>query len=162
MVRTLKCLPLLLIFGVLSARAVNTNFTGTLIGAPACRISSGPTIDVDFGNVGINRVDGANYRKPMPYTIQCDPVVQGTWSLMLTLVQTGQTFPDGDGASLSTDVTGLGIKAYAGGQPFKLNTPRLINPGNPPALEVVPVKTAGVTLPERSFAATATLVAAYQ
>jgi type 1 fimbria pilin len=163
MIRTPGRLALVLVLmsGIAGAQADNTTFSGTLIEAPPCKISNNQVIDVNFGNVGINRVDGVNYRKDMSYLITCDPVVHGRWALTLTL--NGPAFAsDSDGAALSTDRHDLGIKVYEGGHPFKLNTPLPITPGNPPLLQVVPVKVPGTELPEGAFQATATLVAAFQ
>ncbi len=49
----------------------NLTFSGTLNEPPPCTIDAGNTIEVDFGDVGVKRVDGVKYRKAVPYTINC-------------------------------------------------------------------------------------------
>lgn len=139
--------------------ADNMLFRGTLIEPPPCTINDDGMVDVDFGErVGINKVNGVNYRKPVDYRITCE---SGATGLDMTLTLSG-THTGYDDAAVQTDMADLGIKVLQNGTPFTLNTPLSIDPQNPPVLEAVPVKTPGATLPEGAFVATATLKAEYQ
>ncbi|OAT33508.1 MrfF family protein [Buttiauxella ferragutiae ATCC 51602] len=139
--------------------ADNMLFHGTLIEPPPCTINDDGMVDVDFGErVGINKVNGVNYRKPVDYRITCE---SGATGLDMTLTLSG-THTGYDDAAVQTDMADLGIQVLQNGTPFTLNTPLSIDPQNPPVLEAVPVKTPGATLPEGAFVATATLKAEYQ
>lgn len=57
--------------------AINdVTFHGTLVSPPACTISDGKTIEVEFRNVIIDNINGDNFRQDVPYTITCDPDVR--------------------------------------------------------------------------------------
>lgn len=144
--------------GLCSAASANLTFSGTLNEPPPCTIDAGNTIEVDFGDVGIKRVDGVQYRKGVGYTINC-----GTdtlpWALKLSVNGTATTF---DGSAVQTSVPALGIRVFQNNLPFSLNTPLDISLSSPPVLEVVPVKQPGATLAPARFSAVATLLAEYQ
>jgi len=144
--------------GLCSVASANLTFSGTLNEPPPCTIDAGNTIEVDFGDVGIKRVDGVQYRKGVGYTINC-----GTdtlpWALKLSVNGTATTF---DGAAVQTSVPALGIRVFQNNLPFSLNTPLDISLSSPPVLEVVPVKQPGATLAPARFNAVATLLAEYQ
>jgi type 1 fimbria pilin len=169
--------------GLCNAALANVTFTGTLNGPPPCTIDSGNTIEVDFGDVGTNRVDGMNYRRGVAYTINCQrppcttdsgwevdfeglTLIGGTARincdprvLKLSINGTATTF---DGSAVQTSVPELGIRVLQNNVPFLLNTPLEISLSSPPVLEVVPVKRQGVTLAPARFTAVATLLAEYE
>ena len=135
-------------------------FHGTLIEPPPCTINDGNQVDVDFGErVGINKVDGVNYRQQLNYQITCDKAVVGSWALTLSLSGSVAGF---DSDALLTDKTSLGIRVYQNDKPFPPNSTLKINLDNPPRLEAVPIKQAGATLTEGVFEAWATLRADYE
>nr|WP_314567294.1 fimbrial protein [uncultured Pseudomonas sp.] len=140
-----------------SVASANLTFSGTLNEPPPCTIDTGNTIEVDFGDVGVKRVDGVKYRKAVPYTINCGPASL-PWALKLSVNGTPTTF---DGSAVQTSVPALGIRLFQNNLPFPLNTPMGIVLSSPPRLEVVPVKQPGSTLPPARFAAVATLLAEY-
>jgi type 1 fimbria pilin len=144
--------------GLCSGASANLTFSGTLNEPPPCTIDAGNTIEVDFGDVGVKRVDGVKYRKGVGYTLSC-----GTdtlpWVLKLSVNGTSTTF---DGAAVQTNVPELGIRIFQNNVPFRLNTPLDITLSSPPTLEVVPVKRAGAILAPARFSAVATLLAEYQ
>ncbi|MFP3517544.1 fimbrial protein [Pseudomonas sp. SIMBA_077] len=144
--------------GVNTNASANLTFSGTLVEPPACTINNGNTIAIDFKDVGVNKVDGTNYRLPVNYTITCAGSTL-PWEMVLSVVGTATTF---DGAAVQSSVTDLGIRILQNGQPFKLNAPMIINPATPPALEAVPVQLLGATLSSGVFNAAATLLAEYQ
>ena len=144
--------------GINASASANLAFTGTLVEPPLCTINNGNTLTIDFKDVGVNKVDGINYRLPMNYTITCAGSTL-PWDMVLTVKGTASSF---ESAAVQSSVTDLGIKLLQNGQPFQLNTPIVINPATPPALEAVPVKRPGSTLKSGGFSAAATLMAEYQ
>ncbi|STE64657.1 fimbrial-like protein YfcQ [Escherichia coli] len=84
----MKRLAWCLIYGFagLAQAAINdVTFHGTLVSPPACTISDGKTIEVEFRNVIIDNINGDNFRQDVPYTITCDPDVRDdAWEMSLT------------------------------------------------------------------------------
>lgn len=144
--------------GLCSNALANLTFSGTLNEPPPCTINAGNSIEIDFGDVGVKRVDGVKYRRGLGYTISCAPATL-PWELKLSIRGTATGF---DGAALQTNVPALGIRIFQNDQPFPLNTPLDISLSSPPALEVVPVKQPGTTLSPAQFTAVATLLAEYE
>lgn len=145
---------------VLADGDVDMTFRGTLIEPPPCTINDGNRVDVDFGErVGINKVDGVNYRQVMNYQIVCDSAGSGSWALTLSLTGAAAGF---DEQALQTNKTDLGIRIYQNDKPFTPGSTLDIDISNPPRLEAVPVKREGVTLTEGAFESWATLRADYQ
>ncbi|MPR01095.1 fimbrial protein [Pseudomonas sp. MAFF 212408] len=136
----------------------NLTFSGTLNEPPPCTIDAGNTIEVDFGDVGVKRVDGEKYRQGVGYIITCGPDTL-PWELKLSVNGTATTF---DGAAVQTSVPALGIRLFQNNVPFLLNTPLDITLSSPPTLEAVPVKQPGAILTPASFTAVATLLAEYE
>lgn len=150
---------LLMILGGPAAAADNMRFFGTLIEPPPCTINDGGKVDVDFGDrVGVSKVDGVNYRKPVNYRINCGSNA-GAWNMTLTVIGTAADY---DAAALASNVDDLAIRLLQNGQRFILNQPLPIKLNAVPTLEAVPVKRPGATLKEGAFEATATLLAVYQ
>ncbi|CAI0771138.1 fimbrial protein [Serratia quinivorans] len=136
---------------------VKVSFHGVLKQKP-CHIDSGRDIEVHFGNVGINKVDGSRYLQKVSYSLTCDDPDAGV-ALMLSVKGTATGF---DLAAVKTNADGLGIRVLQEGKPFTLNSRMKITYKTPPKLEVVPVKDPNVTLVEKPFTATATLLAEYE
>ncbi|HHL2502263.1 TPA: fimbrial protein, partial [Yersinia enterocolitica] len=88
----------------------------------------------------------------------CEPGAKD-WAMELML--SGEPTPY-DMAAIQTNNPDLGIRVLLNGEAFTLGKPVSVNPADLPVLEVVPVKTPGVTLTEGAFEATATLQAVYQ
>lgn len=120
---------------------------GTLIAPPPCTINGGKKIDVDFGErVGVNKIDGQNYRQTIDYSVTCERGVL-PWEMTLTL-KGNASF---ERAALQTNKPELGIRIYQNDMPFIINTPLKIVPGNLPLLEAVPIAKPGSTLIEERF-----------
>lgn len=135
-------------------------FRGTLIEPPPCTINDGELVDVDFGDrVGINKIDGTNYRREVQYQIECGKGSGGSIALTLSLKGTASGF---DKQALSTNKSELGIRIYRDDEPFTPGSVLNITLDNPPRLEAVPVKKEGAVLSEGAFEAWATLQADYQ
>ncbi|HAT4919956.1 TPA: fimbrial protein [Serratia marcescens] len=135
-------------------------FRGFLRAPPPCSINDGGMVDVDFGlRVGVNKIDGNNYRQAVNYRIRCEAPDAVPWETVLTLKGAAAGF---DKAAVLTDNVNLGIRVYQNGVPFPPNSGIKIDPGNPPLLEAVPVAKPGEKLKEGAFLATATLQVEYQ
>lgn len=132
---------------------------GTLIDPPACTINDGHRVDVNFGErLGINRIDGVNYRQRLNYQITCESNNHG-WFLTLSL---DGIMPEWDPEALQTSKENLGIRVYQNGKPFTPKSMLKVDLKSPPYLEAVPVSRAGAKLTEGAFEAWATLRADYQ
>lgn len=154
-----RTLLALFFIGVSSgASATNLTFSGTLNEPPPCTIDDGNSIEVDFQEIGIEKVDGVNYRKGVPYIIKCGPDTL-PWELKLSVNGTETTF---EASAVQSSEADLGIQLLQNSAPFRLNTPLVINLMTPPVLEAVPVKKPGTTLKTGGFTATATLLAEYE
>lgn len=138
---------------------VDLDITGQLL-PPFCTVHDGSnnTITVDFGDdININRIDGTQYRKSVPYVIECEDDGQ-VWQLRLKL--------EGRAAwninTLQSDKTHLGLQFELGGTTVELGRNIAIsNPASPPVLTVVPVKNASGDPDEGAFTASANLLAEY-
>lgn len=105
--------------GSLAAQAAdNLKFHGTLISPPNCTINNDQTIDVEFGNLLINKIDGTRYAQNVPYEITCDSTVRDE-TMAMTLTLSGSV-SDFNPAAVNTSVAGLGIELRQNDQPFTL------------------------------------------
>lgn len=116
----------------------SVSFHGTLKRKP-CHISSDRDINIHFGNVGINKVDGQRYAQDIPYTLQYDET-DPSFILMMSIKGAPSGF---ENTALMTNAYGLGIRILQNGQLMKINEPVKINYGNPPKLQAVPVQRGG-------------------
>lgn len=143
--------------GMSAARATDMTLHGMLVAPPPCTINDGNQIEVDFGKVGIKKIDGVNYRKALNYRISCEKG-STAWVLKLTLTGNATAF---DKEALMSN-RGVGIRMYQNNKPFTPNSTIDINLNSPPALAVVPVKDATKDPEKGHFDARATLRADYQ
>lgn len=160
----MNTLLLAIVWGITSVALaegdVEMTFHGSLIEPPPCTINDGNRVDVNFGErLGINKVDGVNYRQMINYQIVCEDAVSGSWALTLSLNGASAGF---DELALNTNKTDLGIRIYQNDKPFKPGSKLEIDLSSPPRLEAVPIKREGSTLIEGSFESWATLRADYQ
>ncbi|EOU9537985.1 fimbrial protein [Cronobacter dublinensis] len=139
---------------------VGVNFQGEFTLISACTIKNDQIIDVVFGEVGVNKVDGTNYKQIIPYTVDCKGATD-TSPLSLMMSGTAENY---DEAAVATSADGLGIRIEANGQPMPLNKPLNTTLGALQSLTLtaVPVSDPVKTLSEGLFSATATLTANYQ
>lgn len=140
--------------------SMSVNFRGEFILATPCTVNNDQVIDVAFGQVGVNKVNGTNYRQSIPYTVDCKGASDSS-PLSLTMSGTAAGYDD---AAVTTSADGLGIRIEANGQPLALNAPLETTLGALPSLKLtaVPVQDPVKTLAEGTFSATATLTASYQ
>ncbi|WP_369308849.1 pilus assembly protein [Providencia rettgeri] len=158
----MKKLPMivsLLTFPVSIAFAAdNVEFTGTLLIPPPCTVFEDKVYVIEYKDIGLHKVDGVNFTKTINYALKCDDNLKG-WDLMLTIKGISTDF---DKSALETKIKDLGMRITQNGIGFEINKPLKISYGQPPVLEVVPVKRPGTTLPEKQFSAVGTLLAEYQ
>lgn len=153
-------LLLSLLLGCSAAHAFDApiNFKGTLVSPPQCTINEDNVIEVDFGKeIGVNKVDGNNYRQKIPYRLVCPP---GSPSMRLAMTISGNSTIY-DPAAVQTTIKDLGIKLYFNGIALALETELNIDPNSPPLFEAVPVKMVGSSLKAGAFEAVATLSVGY-
>jgi type 1 fimbria pilin len=134
----------------------------TVVAPLPCVINGGQTIEVDFGNdVVTKQVDGRNYRRPIPYTVQCT----GNTTNAMTLQMQGNGAGTGFQLNaLRTNNPDLGIALYSdnGNNPLQLNNPIQFTYPAIPTLSAAPVKRSGGTLKAGTFSAGATIKVEYQ
>lgn len=140
--------------------AMAITFQGKYIVSTPCTISNDQVMDITFGNLGINGVNGIDHGQPIPYTVDCHGAPDDS-PLSLMITGAAQSFDD---AAVVTSANGLGLQIQANGQSMKLNKPLNTTLGALQSLKLmaVPVKDPAITLTEQPFTATATLTAQYQ
>lgn len=126
-----------------------------------CDINNNQTIEVDFGDMIINNIDGVAYEQPILYSLHCDDAVNGTSLNLFFENNSGANFTAGGYRLLRTDRTGLGLLVKQNGHPFSFNDEIPFTYGNEPTLTVVPVKNANVGLDDGEFDASALLTVEY-
>ncbi|WP_313108673.1 fimbrial protein [Atlantibacter sp.] len=158
-------LPLILSVALPSMAAqtgdtLSYNFSGTFMISSPCTINNNEVMDVVFGNIGVNKVNGVDYKQPIPYVIDCHGAPDDS-KLSLTVAGIAASF---DTAALATNADGLGIQIQANDQPLTLNQSLDTTLGALSTLKLmaVPVKDPAKTLTEQPFSAIATLKADYQ
>lgn len=137
----------------------NMQFHGALI-APPCSISNGQMIEVDFGNdLGVNKIDGNNYKQPVKYTVECEPGYAANNLAIVIDTVSPSVF---DASALKTNKDGLGIRILVDGAAVTFSSRIVIvDPTSPPVIEAVPVQDQSISLTEGAFEATMTLRADY-
>ncbi|MFT2789672.1 fimbrial protein [Serratia sp. T13T92] len=151
----------LLLPGTLAQAITMVTVTITVVAPPPCVINGGGTLEVEFGNdVLTTRVDGNNYRRPVPYSVQCS----GNTNNAMTLELQGAEAAFGGSNVLRTDKADLGIALFItdANVPLPLNTRIRFTYPAIPTLSAVPTKRAGSTLTAGAFSAGATLKVDYQ
>ncbi|RLM04382.1 pilus assembly protein [Gibbsiella quercinecans] len=131
--------------------------SGTVVAPPPCVINEDRTIDVEFGTVGVNKIDGNRYMQRLNYTVKCE-FLDSSKQLQMKIVGSVTSF---DASAITTNVTGLGIRLLANGNALTINSPFNIDYTNLPALDAVPVKSTTATLAEGEFTSGATMLVDY-
>ncbi|SUH17654.1 fimbrial protein SteE [Salmonella enterica subsp. enterica] len=93
----------------------------TLISPPNCTINNDQTIDVKFGNLLINKIDGTRYAQNVPYEITCDSTVRDE-TMAMTLTLSGSV-SDFNPAAVNTSVAGLGLNFGRTTNPLRWGPP---------------------------------------
>ena len=140
----------------------NTDITysGTLLDAPPCTLNGGEPVEIDFGEVGVNKVDGQNYAQTFTVIYECEGT---TTDMVLRYLGTVTSF---DAAAVQSNIPEFGIRLQH--QKDGAITPFVVGSTLPiPSYQgssqfiAVPVKNAGAELQEGAFTAAATLQLEY-
>ncbi|MDO8234826.1 fimbrial protein [Citrobacter werkmanii] len=160
MKKTITNILLLLLFVARISSAANLTFHGELIvdADMGCEINGGHTLEVYFGTIISDKIDGVNYSTDIPWGIEChdDPVHKET--LTLQYLGTATSFTSD---AISTSLDGLGIVLQQNGEIFHPGDSIVIDEDSPPTLKAVPIKQPGKKLAEGSFEAYAALLLDY-
>ncbi len=137
--------------------AENMSFRGTLLEHPPCEINDGQPVEIDFGEVGVNKIDGVNYAQTFTIMYDCEG---SSTDKVLRYLGNATTF---DTAAVQSNITDFGIrlahKSNAGGvSAFEVGSslPIASYVGSS-TFVATPVKKAGAELQEGAFTAGATL-----
>lgn len=135
-------------------------YSGTLIDAPPCTINGGQPVELDFGEVGVNKVNGENYQQPFTLTYECEGT---STDKALRYLGAVTAF---DKAAVQSNIPEFGIRL----QHQKNGVTTAFEVGSTLAIPsyqgssqfiATPVKNAGVELQEGAFTAAATLQLEY-
>lgn len=165
---------LLAMSGLLAGQtmAAEVQFTGTLVIPPICTVKGtddSDVISVVFDSrMDVSKVDGVNFKQPIPYKIDCATEGAST-GLDMKLILTGENAPFANGKSILAvaqqhDILGIRIfqEGAGGASDFPLSTKNKIEITNQPKLWAAPTKKADSTLEAGAFTATAQLTAIYE
>ncbi len=136
---------------------VPINITGYVIAPPPCVINNGQMVEVDFGEVMSTRIDGANYKRPINYKVECKKMP--TNAMKISVVGGDAGF---DSNALKTNITGLGVRILYQNKLLRLGQTVNFTYPNIPVLEAIPVRDYSATLSGGDFSAIATLRIEYQ
>lgn len=156
-------LTLLLITGMVSPVAqtsTNVTYSGTLIDSPPCTINGGEPVEIDFGEMGVNKVDGHNYAKNFALVYECG---DASSDKTLRYLGAATTF---DPAAVQSNIPEFGIRLQhqkdGAITPFDVGSTLAI-PSYLAGSQFIatPVKNADAELQEGAFTAAATLQLEY-
>ncbi|MCY9801530.1 hypothetical protein B9P84_23280 [Citrobacter braakii] len=138
--------------------SVDFTFTGLLQAMTPCSINNDRTIEIAFGNVGINKIESENFTRTIDYELDCGSVGAAN-SVLMTLKAT--PVPS-DSSIVNSGRKGLWIQFYKDNSPLVLNEEfKIENVTTPPKLMVKLITNPAEDLEEGSFSFTATLIAEY-
>ncbi len=143
-----------------SVQADNMSFRGILLDAPPCTINGGKAVEIDFGQVGVNKVDGENYKQSFTLTYECEGV---STDKLLRYLGAATAF---DTTAVQTNIADFGIRLQHQRdgivKPFEVGgTLAIPSYLGSTQLIATPVKKNGATLQEGAFTAAATLQLEY-
>lgn len=153
--------PIMLVAAIFCGSSVqaaeNMNFRGTLLEYPPCEINGGQPVEIDFGEVGINKIDGENYTRTFTLSYDCEGA---STDKILRYLGNVTTF---DTAAVQSNVANFGIRLAhrtSEGEIIPLtvgSSLRLAADVGSSTFVVTPVKKAGAELQEGAFNAGAAL-----
>ncbi|MGF6191338.1 fimbrial protein [Serratia sp. 2723] len=130
------------------------------VSVPPCTINGGQAVEIDFGKIGVSKVDGENYQQPFELIYEC---AGASTDMLLRYLGVVTTF---DNAAVQSNIPQLGIRLQQQKSgtmtPFDVGSTLAI-PSSQKSSQFIamPVKKAGVTLQEGIFTAGATLQLEY-
>ncbi|MEM7862910.1 fimbrial protein [Morganella morganii] len=145
--------------------SANWRFDGTLIIPPICQLGHEDPIRVQFGKIGVRKVDGISFKQKIPYQLDCQGDLGHSWDVKLTFSGILAEFDDKKSTLYTNSPLNnrnLGIQIQKDGEALELNKPFKINTESLPVLEAVPVKREGTELVGDDFSATGTLTITFQ
>lgn len=136
------------------------NIVGVVQVSASCEINNNQPIDVNFGDdLLTTKVDGENYKKPVPLVIVCKNTPVGA-PLKIQLQGVGANF---NSTLLKTNNGNLGIALInSSGNYWGLNTWLNFTYGNTPSLLAVPLKNTSASLTAGAFSGAGTMVVDFQ
>ncbi|MDU9414385.1 fimbrial protein [Pseudomonas sp. zfem005] len=140
----------------MAAESDNIKFVGKLVEPPACTFNGGKPIEVNFGEVRTDKIDGTNFKKTVDYGLKCERADGKVLKLSLTGGASGF-----DPTVLATSVTDLGIKLFLDDTVLEVNKSRDLTYPKTPVLTVVPVKKDKANLKGGDFNASGNLKIEY-
>ncbi|RJF53865.1 fimbrial protein [Serratia inhibens] len=143
------------------AAAENMTFHGTLIENPPCTINGGEPVEIDFGEVGVNKVDGQNYAQTFTIIYDCEGT---STDKVLRYLGAATAF---DTAAVQSNIADFGIQLRSQSNDGAL-TGFVVGTTLPipsylgsSTFVATPVKKAGAELSEGAFTSAATLQLEY-
>lgn len=149
---------ILLLVSSLATAITTVTIKVTVVAPPPCVINGDRPIEVNFDEVVTTRVDGYNYIREVPYSVQCT----GATSNDMVMQIQGTTANFGSDNVLATNQPNLGIALLNSGNAQPLNSDFSFTYPNLPVLKAVPVGSPGSTLQAGAFSAAATMKVYYQ
>ncbi|HFF8948033.1 fimbrial protein [Serratia marcescens] len=141
--------------------AENMSFRGTLLEYPPCEINGGQPVEVNFGDVGVNKIDGEGDAQTFSITFDCEGT--GT-NKLLRYLGNAASF---DSAAVQSNIPNFGIRLAHRSREgiisaFEVgSTLPIASYAGSSTFIATPVKKAGATLQEGAFTAGATLQLEY-
>lgn len=145
-----------------SAQALNIRLGGNLIVTPPeCFLNSNQQESVHFGDILLTRIDGNEYKRPVPFELTCINLAKNTLKMTLQ----GEATAFNSNGALKTDNAKLGVAFFVNNVRQPIN--QLINFTYTalPTIEAVPVKNSTANYSDTDggdFTALATVKVDYQ
>jgi len=118
-----------------------------VVAPPPCTVPA--NMNISFENVNVENI--TTYKKKIDYFIMCE----GSSKIKMKITGEGATF---DGNVLKTSNGNLGIRLYADGTPWHINTPLPINYPVIPQIDAMLVKQRNATLATGIFTSEAIMI----
>ncbi|ECC3252321.1 fimbrial protein [Salmonella enterica] len=158
MKRVIATIILSLFLGMQMPPAATLTLRGIIVPYGSyCIINDGNTLEVSFGTIESDKIDGVNYLTDIPWTFQCHVIEQDMHNPVALKYEGTPTSYSSD--AIATSIDGLGIVLQQDGEVFRPgDTLVLPNRRTQPALKAVPVKQPGKNLAGGHFDAYAVLI----
>lgn len=144
-------------FAVAGYESRTITISMTVLNPPPCTINDNKTIEVDFGEVIADDIDGSHYSRPLSVNLSCSG--QGKNQLRLQIQGTADKV---NPAYLQTDRADMAIKFTSQGNALALNKWLPFSWPDVPELRAAPVLSSNKELTGGTFSASATLRVEYQ
>lgn len=148
--------------GQATAAPLATTLSGTLVVTPPeCILNSNQQQSVNFGDILLTRIDGSNYKRPVPLSLTCTNLAKN--ALRMTLQ--GDTTTFNSSGALKTSNGKLGVAFYVNNTRQAINQSLTMSYTTLPTLEVAPIKDMAASYRDTDggyFSALATLKVDYQ